>query len=127
MERWTRQNVAPVLAGAVFSITAAGLFALGDEREGSLLFFLAWLGAHIAYGVAAGSFWALAVVLACPPLLVAAGLDRVDETPLWLQSASAELFYGVPFAFMGIVACRLWQARRQQRLMADPPGEDSAG
>ena len=126
MARWTRQNAA-FAAGAVFSIAAAWFFVLGDERDGSLPFFLAWLGFHVAYGVLAGSFWALAVVLTCPPLLVAVWADQVGETPLWLQSASVELFYGVPFAFLGIVARRLWQARRRPKLLADPPGEDPGG
>jgi hypothetical protein len=66
----------------------------------------------VLYGVASGSFWALVIVVTCPPLLVATTSGNADDTPLWLQSFFVELFYGVPFAFMGVVGRRLWQARR---------------
>ncbi len=102
------------------------MFVLGDERDGSLAFFVAWLAVHVLYGVLAGSFWALLVVLACPPLLVAVAGTNDDDTPLWLQAASVELFYGVPFAFMGVVARRLWQARRVPELPAERRGEERA-
>ena len=110
-----------------FAGASALLFVLGDERDGSLPFFLAWLALHVLYGAGAGSFWALAVVLAGPPLLVAVTASSEDDTPLWLQAAAVELFYGVPFAFMGVVVRRLWQARRPPELPQPPRGERSQG
>ena len=114
-----------VLAGAAFAAAAALLFVLGDDRDGSLPFFLAWLAVHVAYGIAAGSFWALAVVVLCPPLLVAIAADNGDDTPLWLQAGAVEAFYGVPFAFMGIVGRRLWHARRPPTLPPSSRREES--
>jgi hypothetical protein len=111
----SRAFAADIAVAAAFSASAATLFVLGDERDGSLAFFLAWLAAHVLYGIVSGSFWALFIVVACPPLFVATTSGNGDETPLWLQAAFVEAFYGVPFAFMGIVGRRLWRARR-------PPG-----
>ena len=119
-------RVARVAAGAAFSAAAAALFVLGDERDGSLPFFLGWLAAHVAYGILAGSFWALAVVVLCPPLLVALTSSNGDDTPLWLQAASVEAFYGVPFAFIGVVGRRLWLARRPPELPGPPRREESS-
>jgi hypothetical protein len=118
-------RVARVAAGAAFSAAAAVLFVLGDERDGSLPFFLGWLAAHVAYGILAGSFWALAVVVLCPPLLVALTASNGDDTPLWLQAASIEAFYGVPFTFIGVVGRRLWLARRPPELPSPPRREES--
>ena len=101
-----------LLGGAAVAAGAAALFVLGNDRNDSLAFFLAWLLLHVLYGFVAGSFWTLAVVLSAPPLLVAAAGSNGDDTPLWLQAASVELFYGVPFAFVGVLGRRLWQARR---------------
>jgi hypothetical protein len=102
------------VAGA-FAASTAALFVLGDERDGSLPFFLAWLAVHVLFGIVSGSFWALPIVVACPPLFVATASGSGDDTPLWLQAAFVEAFYGIPFAFMGIVGRRLWQARRPPR------------
>jgi len=100
-------------SGAAFAASAATIFVLGDARGGSLPFFLAWLGVHALYGIVNGSFSSLVIVLACPPLLIAAFGPDGDETALWLEAVFIEAFYGVPFAFMGIVARRLWQMRRR--------------
>ena len=110
---------------ATFAAAAAALFVLGDERDGSLPFFLAWLAVHVLYGIATGSFWALAIVVTCPPLFVATSSGNGDDMPLWLQSFFVEAFYGVPFAFMGILARRIWQLHRRPELPAEQPGEDS--
>jgi hypothetical protein len=110
---------------AAFAASAAALFVLGDERDGSLPFFLAWVAVHVLYGLAAGSFWALLIVVTCPPLFVATSSGNGDDTPLWLQAAFVEAFYGVPFAFVGILARRIWQLRRGPELPAPPPGEDT--
>jgi len=98
---------------AAFAASAAVLFVLGDERNGSLPFFLAWLAVHVLYGIVSGSFWALLIVVSCPPLFVAT-TGNGDDTPLWLQAAFVEAFYGVPFAFVGILARRIWQLRRRE-------------
>jgi hypothetical protein len=110
-----RARAADVAVAATFSAVAATLFVLGDDRDGSLPFFLAWLAVHVLYGLASGTFWALAIVVVCPPLFVASSSGDGDGTPLWLQAAFVEAFYGVPFAFMGVIAHRLWKARRGLR------------
>ena len=120
-----RARAADVAVAAAFAAAAATLFVLGDERDGSLPFFLAWLAVHVLYGVAAGSFSALAIVVTCPPLFVATSTGNGDDMPLWLQSFFVEAFYGVPFAFMGILARRIWQLRRRPELPSEQPGEDS--
>ncbi|CAN5648897.1 hypothetical protein BH18ACT13_BH18ACT13_21320 [soil metagenome] len=114
----SRLTVRNVVAGVAFAAAAATLFVLGDDSDGALAFFLAWLALHVVYGAVAGSFWALLVVVVGPPPFVAVVGASGDETPLWLQAAATELFYGVPFAFMGVVARRLREARR-------PPDETS--
>jgi ABC-type transport system involved in multi-copper enzyme maturation permease subunit len=114
-------SAARLLVGAAVAAAAAALFVAGNDRDDSLAFFLAWLFLHVLYGCAVGSFWVLAVVLAAPPLLVALAGSNGDDTPLWLQAASVELFYGVPFAFLGVLGRRLWQARRPPVL----PGADA--
>jgi hypothetical protein len=115
--------------GAVFAATAAALFVLGDERDGSLPFFLAWFALHVLYGIVTGSFWTLLIVVTCPPLFVAMSSGNGDETPLWLQAVSVEAFYGVPFAFMGILARRIWELRRRPHSEAElptPPGREDS-
>ena len=97
--------------GAAFAAAAAWLFVLGDERGGSLPLFLAWAAVHVVYGAVSGSFWAFPIVLSCPPLFVATVSGSPDETPLWLQALAVEAFYGLPFAFVGIVGRRLWRLR----------------
>ena len=119
-----RARAADVAVATVFAAAAAALFVLGDERDGSLRLFLAWLAAHVLYGIVSGSFWALLIVVSCPPLFVATS-GSGGETPLWLQAAFVEAFYGVPFAFMGILARRIWQLRRRPELPQSPPGEQS--
>jgi len=109
-----RARAADVAVAAAFAASAAALFVLGDERDGSLAFFLAWFAVHVLFGIVSGSFWALLIVVSCPPLFVAASSGNGDDTPLWLQSFFVEAFYGVPFAFVGILARRIWQLRRRE-------------
>lgn len=116
MSPQSRARAADVAVAAAFAASAAVLFVLGDERNGSLPFFLAWLAVHVLYGTASGSFWALLIVVSCPPLFVATTSGNGDDTPLWLQAAFVEAFYGVPFAFVGILARRIWQLRRRPEL-----------
>ncbi len=119
----SRARATDIAVAAAFAAAAAALFVAGDDRGGSLPFFLAWLGVHVLYGIAAGSFWGLLIVVACPPLFVASTSGNGDETPLWLQAFFVEAFYGVPFTFMGIVGRRLWRLRRVE-LPERPGGED---
>jgi hypothetical protein len=121
-----RARAADVAVAAAFAASAAALFVLGDERDGALPFFLAWFAVHVLYGTVSGSFWALLIVVACPPLFVAAGSGNGDDTPLWLQSFFVEAFYGVPFAFVGILARRIWQLRRRPALPPPSEREESA-
>lgn len=120
-----RARAADVAVAAVFAASAAALFVLGDERNGSLVFFLAWVAVHILFGIVSGSFWALLIVVTCPPLFVAASSGNGDDTPLWLQAGFVEAFYGVPFAFVGILARRIWQLRHRE-LPDAPSGEEPA-
>jgi len=120
-----RARAADVAVAAAFAASAAALFVLGDERDGSLPFFLAWFAVHVLYGIVSGSFWALLIVVTCPPLFVAASSGNGDDTPLWLQSFFVQSFYGVPFAFVGILARRIWQLRRRE-LPPRSQREDSA-
>ena len=122
----SRARVTDVALAAAFAASAAALFVLGDERNGSLALFLAWLAVHVLYGVVSGSFWALLIVVTCPPLFVATTSGNGDDTPLWLQSAFVEVFYGVPFAFVGILARRIWHLRRRRELPDSSRGEESA-
>ena len=126
MSPWSRARAADVAVAAAFAAAAAALFVLGDERDGSLPFFLAWLAVHVLYGIASGSFWALLIVVACPPLFVATASGNGDDTPLWLQAAFVEAFYGVPFAFMGIVGRRVFQLRRRPESPASSGREESS-
>ena len=122
----SRARVTDVALAAAFAASAAALFVLGDERNGSLALFLAWLAVHVLYGVVSGSFWALLIVVTCPPLFVATTSGNGDDTPLWLQAAFVEAFYGVPFAFVGILARRIWHLRRRRELPDSSQGEESA-
>ena len=65
-------------------------------------------------------------MLTCPPLFVAMFAADGYDTALWLESAFVEAFYGVPFAFMGILARRIWQLRRRPELPDSPAREESA-
>jgi type IV secretory pathway protease TraF len=120
-----RARAAEVAVAAVFAASAAAIFVAGDERNGSLPLFLGWLAVHVLYGIVSGSFWALVIVLTCPPLFVAMFAADGYDTELWLESAFIEAFYGVPFAFMGILARRIWQLRRRE-LPDSPPREESS-
>ena len=122
-----RARAADLAIAAAFAASAAALFVQGDERNGSLTFFLAWLAIHVLYGIVSGSFWALVIVLACPPLFVAMFAADGYDTALWLQSAFVEAFYGVPFAFVGVLARRIWRLHRQPRLPGDADREESPG
>ena len=122
----SRARAADVAVAAAFAASAAALFVLGDERDGSLPFFLAWFAVHVLYGIVSGSFWSLLIVAACPPLFVAASSGNGDDTPLWLQAFFVQAFYGVPFAFMGILARRIWQLRRRPELPPPSQREESA-
>lgn len=121
-----RARAADVAVAVVFAVAAATLFVAGDEREGSWPFFLGWFAVHVLYGIATGSFWALLIVVTCPALFVAASSGNGDDTPLWLQSFFVEAFYGVPFAFMGVLARRIWELRRRPALPPETDGERSA-
>jgi hypothetical protein len=110
---------------AAFAASAAALFVAGDERDGSLPFFLAWFAVHVLYGLVSGSFWSLLIVVTCPPLFVATSSGDGGDTPLWLQAFFVEGFYGVPFAFVGIVARRLWRIRRRPELSAESGREET--
>ena len=127
MSHRARARAAEIAVAAVFAASAAALFVEGDDRNGSLPFFLGWLIVHVLFGIVNGSFWALVIVVTCPPLFVAMFAPDGDDETLWLQSAFVEVFYGVPFAFMGIVGRRIWQLRRQARELPDwPRREDPA-
>ena len=124
MSPTARARAAAIAVAATFAGAAAWLFLEGDERSGSLAFFLPWLAVHVLYGIAAGSFWALAIVVTCPPLFVATSSGNGDDMPLWLQAFFVEAFYGVPFAFMGILARRIWQLHRRPRALPADPGRE---
>jgi hypothetical protein len=109
---------------AAFAASAAALFVLGEERNGSWPFFLAWFAVHVLYGVVSGSFWALLIVVTCPPLFAATSSAGEGDSPLWLQALFVEAFYGVPFAFMGILARRIWLLRRRPELPGEVGRED---
>ena len=109
-----RARAAEVAVAAVFAASAAAIFVAGDERNGSMPFFLGSLAVHVLYGIVSGSFWALVIVLTCPPLFVAMFAEDGYDTSLWLESAFVEAFYGVPFAFLGILARRIWQLRHRE-------------
>jgi hypothetical protein len=115
-----RARAAEIAVAAAFAGAAAWLFLEGDERGGSLPFFLAWVAVHVLYGAVRGSFWALPIAATCPPLFVVAGSGS------WLEATFVELFYGIPFTFAGVVSHRLWRARRPRELSPEPGREDSA-
>lgn len=121
-----RARATDVAVAAAFAALAAALFVLGDERDGSLPFFLAWFAVHVLYGIVSGSFWALLIVVTCPPLFVATSSGGSDDTPLWLQAAFVETFYGVPFAFIGVLARRIWQLHRRPELRPASRREESS-
>jgi hypothetical protein len=101
-----RARLTEVALAALFSGAAAWLYLEGEERDGSLPFFLAWAAVHVLFGVAAGRVAALLIVVAGPPLFVAGGGGS------WAEAMFVELFYGVVFTFAGIVGRRAWQIRR---------------
>jgi hypothetical protein len=105
-----RARLTEIALAAAFSFAAAWLFLEGDERDGSLPFFLAWAAVHVAYGVAAGRLAALLIALAGPPLFVAGAGGS------WADAFFVELFYGVVFTFAGVVALRAWRIRRAGKL-----------
>ena len=121
-----RARAAEVAVAAAFAAAAAAIFVAGDERNGSLPIFLGWLAVHVLYGVVSDSFWALVIVLTCPPLFVAMFAADGYDTSLWLESAFVEAFYGVPFAFMGILARRIWRLHRRPGLPDGASREDPA-
>ena len=121
-----RARAAEVAVSAVFAAAAAAIFVAGEERNGSLPLFLGWLAVHVLYGIVSGSFWSLLIVLTCPPLFVAMFAADGDDTELWLQSVFVEGFYGVPFAFMGILARRIWLLHHPPALPDSSEREDSA-
>lgn len=120
-----RALAADVAVAAAFAASAAALFVLGEDRDGSWPFFLGWLAVHVLYGIASGSFWALLIVVTCPPLFAATSSGNGEDTPLWLASLYVEAFYGVPFAFMGVLLRRIWQLHRRPELPPDASREDS--
>jgi hypothetical protein len=108
-----RVRAAEIAVAAAFAAAAAWLFVEGDARNGSLPFFLAWLGVHVLYGAANGSFWSLLIAVTCPPLFVAASSSD------WLEAAFVGAFYGVPLTFIGVVARRIWRLRRLAAALPD--------
>jgi hypothetical protein len=112
----SRARAAEIAVAAAFAATAAALF--GEDR--SWPFVVAWLGVHALYGVASGSFWALATALTCPPLFVAGLKPDGEDTALWVEALFVGAFYGVPLTFIGVVARRLWRLRRQSAELPDP-------
>lgn len=120
-----RARAVEIAIATVFAASAAAIFVEGDERNGSMPLFLGWLAVHLLYGVASGSFWSLLIVLTCPPLFVAMFAADGYDTELWLESAFVEAFYGVPFAFMGILARRIWRIHHPPELPDSPHREDA--
>ena len=112
--------IARATVSVLFVAAAAAIFVVGDEWDsGPAGLFLVWLGVHVLYGALFASFWALPVTLVVPLVIAPLPWDGKD-TELWVQAAFAELFYGIPFVFIGVVGRRLWQARR-------PPGLPTPG
>jgi hypothetical protein len=126
-------EVAPRRPGAlsaalslVFVVAAAAIFIVGDEWDsapGAL--FLVWLGVHLAYGAIVASFWALPVALLVPLAIAPTPWDGYD-TELWMQAAFAEIFYGIPFVFIGVIGRRLWQIHRPAGLPPAAPREEAS-
>ena len=118
------RNAAAVVSTA-FVAAAAGIFVVGDEWDSAPSgLFLVWLGVHVVYGALLASFWALPVALLVPVAIAPLPWDG-DDTALWAQAAFAELFYGIPFVFIGVVGRRLWRARRPAELPAPQPREEA--
>jgi hypothetical protein len=115
-----RARLTDAAVAAAFAGAAAWLFVEGEERDGSLPFFLAWVAVHVLFGLASGSLAALLIALACPPLFAAAASGD------WLDAFFVELFYGVAFVFAGVAARRVWTLRRQARLLEEPGQDDGA-
>ena len=100
----------------LFVAAAAAIFVVGDEWDsGPAALFLVWLGVHVAYGAVLATFWALPIALLVPLVIAPLPWDG-NDTELWVQAAFAELFYGVPFVFIGVIGVRLWRARRPTEL-----------
>lgn len=121
-----RARVTAIALAAAFAAGAAALFVEGDERGGSLAFFGAWALVHVLYGLVNGTFWALPIAVACPPLFVATASDPDGDTPLWLEALFVGAFYGLSFTFVGVVGRRLWHLRRPRALPEAERGEDTA-
>ena len=121
MSPTARARAAEIAVAAAFAASAAWLFVTGDERNGSLPFFLGWLAVHTLYGAANGSFWSLLIAATCPPLFVAA------SSASWLEAAFVGVFYGLPLTFIGVVARRLWLLRRWPPELADPEEGERSG
>ena len=118
--------LARAIVPAIFVAAAAGIFVVGDEWDGAPAgLFLVWLAVHLAYGAVVATFWALPVALLVPLVVAPLPWDG-DDTELWIQVAFAEVFYGIPFVFIGVIGRRLWQARRRPGLPA-PQSREEAG
>jgi hypothetical protein len=105
-----RARLTEIALAAAFSFAAAWLFLEGEERDGSLPFFLAWAAVHVGYGVVAGRLAALPIAVAGPPLFVAGGGGS------WVDAVFVEIFYGIVFVFAGVVARRAWRIHRTGKL-----------
>ena len=118
-------RIRSIIASVAFVGAAAAIYIAGDEWDsapGAL--FLVWLGVHLAYGAAVASFWALPVALLVPIVIAPTPWDGT-ETELWVQAAFTEIFYGIPFVFIGVVGRRLWQLRRPAELPAAARREEA--
>lgn len=118
----------PLTLSAAFVAVAAGIFVLGSEwDDGPAGLFVVWLAAHLAYGAAVATFRALPVTLLVPLAIAPLPWQSGEETAYWTQAAFAELFYGIPFVFIGVVGRRLWQARRPATLPPPPDRGERPG
>ncbi len=109
-------NIRTISVSVAFVAAATAIFIVGDEWDdapGAL--FLVWLAVHLAYGAIVGEFWALPVALLVPVAIAPTPWDGTD-TALWVQAAFAEIFYGIPFIFIGVIGRRLWLMRRPPEL-----------
>ena len=115
-----------IAVSAVFVAVATAIFIVGDEWDsapGGL--FVPWLAVHLAYGAIVASFWAVPVAALVPLAIAPTPWDGYD-TELWVQAAFAEGFYGMPFVFIGVIARRLWQARKPPELPLPISREESS-